>query len=128
MSAFICEKMREELLMSRKIHQAIYQGDTLKYQYDFGSTTELEIKCIGNFTVVFKGNKKIQILSRNSQPFIPCDECKKFPATQICSACQYGGEGWLCEKCAKVHDCGEDLYFLPVVNSPRAGVCAYTGE
>ena len=31
-------------------------------------------------------------------------------------------------RCEKVHDCGEDLYFLPVVNSPRAGVCAYTGE
>ena len=128
LSAFRCKKMREEIPMSRKIYQTIYPGGTLNYQYDFGSTTELEIKCIGNFTVVFKGNKKIQILSRNSQPLIPCDECEEFPATQICTACQYGGEGWLCEKCAKAHDCGEDLYFLPVVNSPRAGVCAYTGE
>ncbi len=128
MSAFTYERWGQEIPMSRKVSQTMSAGDTLGYQYDFGSTTELEIKCIGNFTAVLKGKTKIQVLSRNSEPLVPCDECEKLPATQICTACQWEGEGWLCEKCADKHDCGEELNFLPVVNSPRSGVCGYTGE
>jgi hypothetical protein len=32
----------------------------------------------------------------------------------------------LSEDCAQTHEFGEDV-FLPVVNSPRTGVCAYAG-
>lgn len=128
MSAFTREKWGQDIPMPQRINETVFQGDTLEYQYDFGSTTKLEIKCIGSFNVVFKGDEKIQILSRNSQPLIPCDECEEYPATQICTICQYEEGGWLCERCAKEHDCGEDLGFLPVVNSPRCGVCAYVGE
>lgn len=39
----------------------------------------------------------------------------------------WDGEGWLCESCAKNHECDEDM-FLPVLNSPRTGVCGYTGS
>ena len=35
-------------------------------------------------------------------------------------------EGWLCQSCADEHECGEDM-LLPVVNSPRTGVCGYAG-
>ncbi len=64
----------------------------------------------------------------SGEPIIPCDECGKFQATQICTFCQWDDGGWLCDNCAKVHNCDEDDMFLPVVNSPRAGVCAYCGE
>jgi len=30
------------------------------------------------------------------------------------------------KKCARSHECDHEM-FLPVVNSPRAGVCAYSG-
>ena len=36
------------------------------------------------------------------------------------------GEGWVCDECAPKHKCGEDM-LLPVVNSPRVGMCGYTG-
>ncbi len=127
-SAFAFERWGEEIPMSRKVNKVLSPGKTLEYQYDFGSTTELQIKCIADITAVAKGKKKIQVLSRNTQPIIPCDACGKFPATRICTACQWDGAGWLCEKCAPGHDCGEEMYFLPVVNSPRTGVCAYDGE
>jgi hypothetical protein len=32
----------------------------------------------------------------------------------------------LCQACAEDHECGEDMQ-LPVVNSPRVGVCGYAG-
>ncbi len=65
------------------------------------------------------------VLSRNEAPVIVCQSCGK-PATQVCSQCVYDGEGWLCEECAEDHECGEEM-FLPVVNSPRVGMCGYTG-
>lgn len=66
------------------------------------------------------------MLARNHDPQLPCEKCGKGVATQICSDCQWSGEGWLCDKCAGRHKCGEEM-LLPVVNSPRAGVCGYTG-
>ena len=43
-----------------------------------------------------------------------------------CAQCIYEGGGWLCEACAKSHECGEEM-LLPVVNSPRVGTWGYTG-
>lgn len=74
-----------------------------------------------------KNLKILPIIARNAQPIIPCDECSAKPAVEICTACVWNDEGWLCEECAKNHECDEDM-FLPVVNSPRTGVCGYTGE
>ena len=99
----------------------------LIYQYDFGSTTELCIKTIDIYHGTIEGNKKIQILARNAQPLIPCDECNNNLAVQICTECQGDGGGWLCEVCSQNHECGDEM-FLPVVNSPRTGVCGYTGN
>ena len=38
-----------------------------------------------------EGNKKIQIITRNAQPLIPCDECGAKPAVQTCTECQWSG-------------------------------------
>jgi hypothetical protein len=127
MSAFSYRKWGEEIPMTTNVKSIAIIGSTLNYQYDFGSTTELEIKFIGEHNGPIDDHQKIKILSRNSQPIVPCDECEKFEAVQICTECQCDGSGWLCEKCAREHDCGEDM-LLPMVNSPRAGVCAYRGE
>ncbi|NOQ46263.1 MAG: hypothetical protein GQ559_06280 [Desulfobulbaceae bacterium] len=113
--------------MTTKIKQICASGGTLTYLYDFGSTTELHVKIFKEITSSIKISDDIILLSRNAEPVIPCDECGKYPAKHICTECQWDGSGWLCEKCAATHECGDEM-FLPVVNSPRAGVCAYTGE
>ncbi len=69
--------------------------------------------------------KSIQVLARNEAPLISCEVCGK-PATEVCAQCIYEGAGWLCEACAEEHECGEEM-LLPVVNSPRVGMCGYTG-
>jgi hypothetical protein len=127
MSAFSYGKWGEEIPMSTNINNVASIGYTLNYKYDFGSTTELIIKFIGDHKGSIEDHEKIKILSRNSQAIVPCDECAKFPAVEICTECQCDGGGWLCENCIKNHECGEEM-LLPVVNSPRAGVCAYRGE
>lgn len=123
MSAF--REKRIEVPMSRKIGQLATLGAKLVHEYDFGSTTELEVTFAGKVIAgKLSGRSKIKLLVRNNMPEIACDVCGK-TAKQICTDCIYDG-GLLCDKCADSHAC-ETEFLLPVVNSPRCGVCAYEG-
>lgn len=127
LSSFSYQRYGDEIQMSRKIKDVFTAGTALNYQYDFGSTTELSVKAIGYYIGTTEGNKKVQIIARNAQPLIPCDGCNSKPAVQICTECQWDQNGWLCEECSKNHECENEM-FLPVVNSPRTGICGYTGN
>ncbi len=127
LSSFSYRKRGGKIPMTTQIKQICASGGTLTYLYDFGSTTELQVKIFKEVTSSIKISDDIILLSRNAEPIIPCDECGKYPAKHICTECQGGNNGWLCEACAATHECGDEM-FLPVANSPRAGVCAYTGE
>ena len=115
-----------ELGMGRKCGDILSPGMTLLHEYDFGTTTELSVKVIALHEGPMKRNKPIEILARNDPPEIACDECGEALAVEICTECQWDGEGWLCESCAEDHSCDEEMR-LPVVNSPRTGVCGYAG-
>ncbi|MCD6390096.1 MAG: hypothetical protein J7L69_11850 [Desulfobulbaceae bacterium] len=116
-----------QLAKSNSIKEVASIGGPLRYLYDFGSTTELVIRFVKNYEKGLQGTGKIQLLARNAHPVIPCEECGKYPAVQVCSIChRWDGGGWVCDKCLPKHDC-EDEAFLPVVNSPRTGICSYTG-
>jgi hypothetical protein len=94
--------------------------DKFEYEYDFGSTTYLEGQIISKREGALK--EKARILARNRIPEAVCTECGK-PAAQFCTDC----EAFYCDFCLNDHECGEEMA-LPVVNSPRMGVCGYTGE
>jgi hypothetical protein len=124
LSAF--REKRMEVPMSRKIGQLAALGAKLVHEYDFGSTTELEVTFAGKVTAgKLPGRSKIKLLARNNMPEIACDVCGK-TAKQICTDCIYDDNGLLCDKCAENHAC-ETEFLLPLVNSPRCGVCAYEG-
>jgi len=99
-------------------------GQQWLHEYDFGTTTELRLKVVAERVGEVQG-KSIQVLARNEAPLISCEVCGK-PATEVCAQCIYEGRGWLCDACAEEHECGEEM-LLPVVNSPRVGMCGYTG-
>lgn len=105
------------------LEEVLSLGMKFEYEYDFGSTTQLSLKVLGESPRLDK--KEILVLSRNYPPGIPCFHCDNL-AAEICSQCIYEGEGYLCEDCASNHPCGEEM-LLPLVNSPRAGVCGYCG-
>ena len=104
--------------------EVLNTGTEFYHEYDFGTTTHLRLRVKSAREGKTRG-KSIQILARNEPPPITCQSCGK-AATCVCAQCIYEGEGWLCDKCASDHECGEDM-FLPVVNSPRVGMCGYTG-
>lgn len=113
-----------EKSMQVRLDKVLSAGQTCSYEYDYGTTTELKLKVISERQVVAKG-KALQVLARNTPPAILCEVCGK-PATEVCSQCIFDDKGWLCGDCAEEHECGEEM-LLPVVNSPRVGMCAYTG-
>ncbi len=117
--------MEDELSLRTPLNRVLELGMKFLYEYDFGSPTALVLMVAGiRKPSLPKG--AVQLLARNEAPQVSCHECGIQPATQICSECESSGEGWLCEGCAAAHECGEEM-LLPVVNSPRAGVCGYAG-
>ena len=107
--------------MSAHLDRVLRPGMKFSYEYDFGSTTELVLKVAG--LRPSRGPKgSVQLLARNAQPEVLCARCQVHPAAQACGEC---GE-WFCDPCAAAHPCGTDLC-LPVLNSPRTGVCGYGG-
>jgi len=110
--------------MRVRLDKVLSPGQTCSYEYDYGTTTELKLKVISERQVAAKGSA-IQVLARNIPPVILCEVCGK-PATEVCSQCIFDDKGWLCDDCAEEHECGEEM-LLPVVNSPRVGMCAYRG-
>ena len=93
-----------------------------RYWYDYGTTSELTLRTLGE--LADNGGGQITLLARNDAPAIDCSRCGA-PATWVSPS----DDDWiamtagLCDNCAPASD-----YRLPIVNSPRCGVCAYDGE
>jgi hypothetical protein len=110
--------------MKTALNKVLRVGDSFDYEYDFGSTTELAGVVLAERQGV--SAEPIAILARNNPPEAECSVCKK-KAEVVCPCC----EQCFCESCF-----GKDAHFdecdewepLPLVNSPRAGVCGYTGN
>ena len=110
----------ESKSMNVKFKKVLSVKDKFQYEYDFGSTTYLEGQVYAEREGILEG--KIRILARNNPPKFQCTDCEA-EATQICTEC----DEFYCDRCLAKHEC-EDEMALPVVNSPRMGVCGYGGE
>jgi hypothetical protein len=108
--------------MTVKLHKVLELGTVFEHDYDFGSTTQLELEVLDVFQAV-KPEKTVTLLAHNLQPLIKCEVCGD-DATQVCASCFEFS--CLCDKCGPKHGCGEEG-LLPLVNSPRTGVCGYGG-
>ena len=117
---------RRELAMTTATAVAFARAASkVEYEYDFGSTTALTGELVGTRHGSI-GRASVRLLARNEPPVWPCGECKA-PATVVCPYCIDSEDGLFCDAHADVHEhAGEETY-LPVVNSPRMGVCGYTG-
>ena len=116
----------EEYSMDFELKDVLSSKLKFMHDYDFGTTTRLGLKVLSLRDREI-GGEKVRLLARNDPPEIICDECGRRKATLLCTECHWKGTGWLCESCARDHGCDEDM-FLPVVNSPRVGMCGYTGN
>lgn len=126
----IDELTRGSKSMHITLNKVIQEEEHFEYVYDYGSSTELTIKVISaTHSVIKKGMKLINIIARNEEIQLDCQRCKKEKAIKICTVCFYekgGIQSSFCSKCVLKHTSGEEMV-LPIVNSPRSGVCGYTG-
>lgn len=110
----------ESQSMNVPLKKVLGVKETFDYEYDFGSTTPVKGQVYAQREGVL--NEKFRILARNEMPEIHCSECSK-KATQYCADC----DDFYCDDCLEHHACGDEMA-LPVVNSPRMGVCGYYGD
>jgi hypothetical protein len=116
--------------MDVALSDVLKPGMEFGHQYDFGSTTALALRVVAEYEGAPPARKDepVRVLARNDPPEIECGKCGK-PAVLVCPECMYDKMGWLCKACAKKHEneCEGGEMMLPVVNSPRVGVCGYCG-
>lgn len=120
----------EDETMDVEVAKVFTPGLAIHYEYDFGSTTELELRVVREREGRATTAEPVALLARNSHKPPACGACDR-EATLICLQCQYGGDAALAPVCEahsrrhrKHHDYGAPM---PIVNSPRTGVCGYVG-
>lgn len=109
--------------MAVALGKALRPGLKFQHEYDFGSTTYLALRVVSEGEGQVQG-RAIRLLARNEPPVAKCS-CGK-PATQVIASYSPDDDSWYCDECIEADEDGEEG-FLPVVNSPRIGVCGYAG-
>ncbi len=120
-------EMLEDRSLGVSLDKALKVGQKFRYEYDFGSTTELSLRVVAEREgVLVDEEDDIHVLARNIAPEYRCVRCGK-PATKVAAGYDSWGvlEHAYCDACSKK---AKEDGWLPIVNSPRVGVCAYTGE
>ena len=115
--------MIEDHSLYAELGEALSVGQKFSYTYDFGSSTDLNLRIVSEREGLVNPKDVISLLARNLAPEFKCSVCDA-PATLIFGG-SWGDGNTYCKKHAKKYE-GEGL-LLPVVNSPRVGVCGYGG-
>lgn len=128
LSQFSFEAWSDEISMKRKIEKVFEVGTELTHIYDFGTSSETLVKAGDVRTGKPTTRYPVVLLARNLPPEEACLKCGE-KADYFCVECVYEDEasGMLCSKHAESHphdDYGEPV---PLVNSPRMGMCGYEG-
>ena len=102
----------------------------LLHLYDFGTTSQTVIKVVGLRTGKPTTKHPIGLMARNNMPEMLCQVCDKI-AGYLCIECLYEadeqGAWFLCDEHLKDHPHQEYGEPIPLVNSPRLGMCGYEG-
>ena len=115
-----------EKSMKVQIQKLFAPGMQIPYEYDFGTTSELVIKVVGERQGKATTKNPVALMARNKFQPPPCAECGQ-PAEWVCVECVWEDESsaMFCQEHADEHE-HEDM-LMPIVNSPRTGMCGYNG-
>jgi len=123
--------------MNYKLKDVLKVGETVTYEYDFGSTTELALN-VHSYRIGGRKKGKIVLMSRNNPLEILCSQCGKNKAQWVDPQGFYEENPFWCNECLDEDEMGADEeesgyydypeFLLPVCNSPRMGVCGYEGS
>ena len=127
-SAFTAAKDDEPAIrMQRPAHDVFQDFGAIHHQYDFDRTSKTAIRVVGHRKGHPVGPYPIMLMARNHAPEIPCTTCDQ-PAEWLCLKCLEGdAPDTFCTQHADAHRHQTQDVLLPIVNSPRVGMCTYSG-
>lgn len=117
-----------EIAKKRPVVQVFRPGLELTHIYDFGTSSETLIKVVDVRNGKPLTAHPIYLMARNRAPEAKCIECGE-PARWLCIECMYETDepGTLCAKHTEGHPHYAYGEPMPLVNSPRVGMCGYEG-
>jgi hypothetical protein len=118
----------QEIAMSKRVAMFDEDGVQLLHIYDFGTSSETLITRMGGRRGIPLTKHPMQLMARNIMPKAECIECGQ-PASHLCMECliEEQIEGTLCDQHAETHPHEDYGELIPLVNSPRVGMCGYFG-
>ena len=113
--------------MNVPVRQAAPPATRFRHDYDFSTPTELSLRSVAEIEVAIpEGSGGVMLLARNDAPSFKCVFCDQ-PAAYVTP----GPEDWIAMSAGICDRCRPNVdpdWLLPVINSPRCGVCGYDGE
>lgn len=114
-----------EVGMNQRVGRAFGAVEEFTHVYDFGTESVSRVRLVGERWGAGTTKRPVALMARNDPLDFRCMECDA-PAASLCMECVYDDQsGMLCGTHAKKHR--HDDALMPVVNSPRMGLCGYTG-
>jgi hypothetical protein len=113
-------KFYQDNSMNTKLNDILNINEKFEYEYDFGSTTYLDLEVV-DIIQVPSSFSQIEIIARNYELKHECENCgaeaKYF---------NYEKDEWECENC--IDEDNDMIAEFDYCNSPRDGVCGYEGN
>jgi hypothetical protein len=101
------------------------KGEVITHLYDYGTTSHTSVTFMGSISRE-KQRNTVRLLARNAPLVFNCEDCGKL-ADDTYFFFYDGTSKLLCTSCGSEYE--SDTYStLPIINSPRMGMCGYTGE
>lgn len=121
----------EEISMNRKVYQLLKEDMELTHVYDFGSSTRTSIKIVDTRRGKPLTSHPIFLMARNDMPEANCEHCDKQAKWLLLNYDSYERGDLLCENHKDEQMSNENndqaVELIELINSPRCGVCGYTG-
>ena len=117
----------EEIPMDTKVSEVFQSGLELTHIYDFGTSSETLIKVVAVREGKPMTEHPIYLMARNELPAVETCGCGK-PGAWLCMDYEDASDEVviLCKEHGKEEEY-QDHAMLPIVNSPRTGMCGYEG-
>ncbi|KUG21096.1 hypothetical protein ASZ90_009150 [hydrocarbon metagenome] len=112
--------------MAVPLDRLLLPGSSFDYEYDFGTTTELELKVIGAAPVA-PPEGPLCLIVRNDPLPIACETCGNRADFRLLDYSKGASGSFFCRECITSAD--PDLESAEIIeNSPRSGVCGYAED
>ena len=113
-------KFYQDHSMNTRLNDILDIDEKFEYEYDFGSTTYLNLEVV-DIIQVSSSFSQIEIIARNHDIKHECETCGK-----EAKFFNYENDKWECGNC--IDENNDMISEIEYCNSPRDGICGYEGH